>query len=101
MPIRDDFPDEQLLQMNKIIPWFSDIYNYIVASKFPPESSKLYKEKLESDAKYYIWDDLYIPDSEINLVLHFCHSASKGDHYGSTWTARKVLDYGFLLDHHF
>ncbi|RDY14135.1 putative mitochondrial protein, partial [Mucuna pruriens] len=36
-----------------------------------------------------------ILDSEINLVLQFCHAASGGGHYGSTRTARKVLDCGF------
>ncbi|RDX66670.1 hypothetical protein CR513_54536, partial [Mucuna pruriens] len=108
MPIRDNFLDKQLLYMNKITPWFANICNYIVASKFPPKASRLYKEKLESDDKYYIWDDPYlwrlysdqvirrcILDSKIKSVLHFCHSASRGDHCGSTRTARKLLDYGF------
>ncbi|RDY06003.1 gag-pol, partial [Mucuna pruriens] len=79
------------------IPWF-----------FPPEASQLYKEKLKSDVKYYIWDDPYlwrlcndqvihkcISDIEINSVLQFCHAAFGGGHYGSTRTAQKVLDYGF------
>ncbi|RDY04333.1 hypothetical protein CR513_11960, partial [Mucuna pruriens] len=108
MPIRDDFPDEQLLQMNKITPWFADICNFIVASKFPPKASRLYKEKIENYAKYNIWDDSYlwrlysdqvirrcISDSEIKSVLHFCHSASEDCHYGSIWIGRKVLDCGF------
>ncbi|RDX97570.1 Retrovirus-related Pol polyprotein from transposon 17.6, partial [Mucuna pruriens] len=60
---------------------------------------ELYKEKLKSDAKYYIWDGPYlwrhyndqvmrmcIPDTEIKSVQQFC---------GSTRTARKVLDCGF------
>ncbi|RDX70139.1 Retrovirus-related Pol polyprotein from transposon opus, partial [Mucuna pruriens] len=76
-------------------------------NSFPPEASRLYKEKLQSDAKFYIWDDHYlwrlysdkvirrcIPDIEINLVLHFYHSAPGGDHHGSTRTASKVLDCG-------
>ncbi|RDY09839.1 pol, partial [Mucuna pruriens] len=36
-----------------------------------------------------------IPDTKINSVLQFCHVAPGGDNYGSTWTARKVLDCGF------
>ncbi|RDX64393.1 putative mitochondrial protein, partial [Mucuna pruriens] len=36
-----------------------------------------------------------ILDTEINLVLQYCHAAPGGIHYGSTRTARKVLDYGF------
>ncbi|RDX82202.1 Retrovirus-related Pol polyprotein from transposon 17.6, partial [Mucuna pruriens] len=102
MPIRDVFPDKQLLQMNKITPWFADICNFIVTSKFPPEASRLYKEKIENDAKYHMWDDPYlwrlysdqvirrcIIDPEIQSVLHFCHSAFGGGHYGSTRTAWK------------
>ncbi|RDX75376.1 Retrovirus-related Pol polyprotein, partial [Mucuna pruriens] len=100
MPIRDDFPNEQLLQMNKITPLFVDICNFNVAPMFPPEASRLYKEKIENDVKYYIRDDPYlwrlyndqvirrcIPDPEFQSVLHFCHSASGGGHYGSTLTA--------------
>ncbi|RDY09140.1 hypothetical protein CR513_06538, partial [Mucuna pruriens] len=102
MPIRDEFPDEQLLHIKASTPWFADICNY-----FPPEASRPYKEKLQSDAKYYIWDDPYlwrlcsdkvirrcIPDAEINSVLQFCNSTLRGGHYGSTRTARKVLDCG-------
>ncbi|RDX64476.1 hypothetical protein CR513_56970, partial [Mucuna pruriens] len=64
------------------IPWFTDICNYVATSQFPPEASRLYKEKLQSDAKYYMWDDPYlwrlcikqvirrcIPDAEINSHL--------------------------------
>ncbi|RDY14459.1 Retrovirus-related Pol polyprotein from transposon 17.6, partial [Mucuna pruriens] len=108
MPIRDDFPDEQLLRMDTSTPWFTDICNFIVASQFPPKASTLYKEKIKNDAKYYIWDDPYlwkrgsdhvirrcIPDSEINSVLHFCHAKAGGSHHGTTRIARKVLDCGF------
>ncbi|RDY06023.1 hypothetical protein CR513_10061, partial [Mucuna pruriens] len=48
------------MQLNKITPWFADICNFIVASQLPPKASQLYKEKLKSDAKYYIWDDPYL-----------------------------------------
>ncbi|RDX90052.1 Retrovirus-related Pol polyprotein from transposon 17.6, partial [Mucuna pruriens] len=64
-------------------------------SMFPPEASWLYKEKLKSDAKYYIWDDPYlwrlyndqvirrcILDTEIKSVLQFCHAAFGGGHDG-------------------
>ncbi|RDX71163.1 hypothetical protein CR513_49524, partial [Mucuna pruriens] len=86
MPIRDEFPDDQLLHMKTTTPWFADICNYVATSQFPPEASQIYKEKLQSNAKYYIWDDPYlwrlcsdkiirrcIPDAEINSVLQFCH----------------------------
>ncbi|RDX84348.1 hypothetical protein CR513_34611, partial [Mucuna pruriens] len=107
MPIRDEFPDEQLLHIKASTPWFADIVNYVATSQFPPRASRPSKEKLQSDAKYYIWDDPYfwrlcsdkvihrcILDAEINLVLQFCHSTPRGGHYGSTQSARKALDCG-------
>ncbi|RDX87001.1 hypothetical protein CR513_31584, partial [Mucuna pruriens] len=60
MPIRDEFLYEQLLHINMPTPWFIDIYNFVATSQFPPEASRLYKEKLKSDAKYYIWGDPYL-----------------------------------------
>ncbi|RDX91296.1 hypothetical protein CR513_26744, partial [Mucuna pruriens] len=120
MLIRDEFPDKQLLHIKSAIPWFSDICNYVATSYIPPEASRHYKEKIQSDAKHYIWDDPYlwrlcsdkvicrcIPDAEINSVLQFYHSVPGDGHYGPTRTARKVLDCGlywptiFRDAHHF
>ncbi|RDX62939.1 hypothetical protein CR513_58680, partial [Mucuna pruriens] len=114
MLIPDEFPDKLLLHIKASTPWFADIYNYVATSQFPPEASWLYKEKLQSDVKYYIWDDPYlletmqcIPYAEINSVLQFCHLAPGGGHYGSTRTVRKLLDCGlywptiFRDAHHF
>ncbi|RDY12168.1 Retrovirus-related Pol polyprotein, partial [Mucuna pruriens] len=89
MPIKDQFPDEQLLHIKTFTPWFADICNYVATSQYPPEASRLYKEKLQSDAKYYMWDDPYLWRLYSD---QFCHSALGGGHYGSTRTARKVLD---------
>ncbi|RDX82231.1 Retrovirus-related Pol polyprotein, partial [Mucuna pruriens] len=60
MPIRDEFPDEQLLHIKTATPWFADICNFVATAQFPPEASRTYKEKIRSDAKYYIWDDPYL-----------------------------------------
>ncbi|RDX83127.1 putative mitochondrial protein, partial [Mucuna pruriens] len=108
MPIRDKFLQEQLLHITTPTPWFADICNFVAASQFLLGASRLYRERLQNDAKYYIWDDPYlwrlcndqvirrcIPDAEINSVLHFCYTAPEGGHYGSTRTTRKVLDCGF------
>ncbi|RDX70765.1 putative mitochondrial protein, partial [Mucuna pruriens] len=109
-----------LLHIKASTPWFVDICNYVATSQLPPEASRIYKEKLQSDVKYYIWDDpdlwrlcsgkvirRCILDAEINSVLQFYHSAPGGGHSGSTQTARKVLDCGlywptnFRDVHHF
>ena len=109
-PIQDDFPDEQLLELHSttFTPWFADIVNYLVASVFPPDASKAQKDKIKSDAKFYVWDDPYlwrfcsdqvirrcVPDHEIQSVLQFCHASAVGGHLGPQRTARKVLDSGF------
>ncbi|RDX94455.1 Retrovirus-related Pol polyprotein, partial [Mucuna pruriens] len=39
MPIRNEFPDEQLLHITMPTPWFADIYNFVAASQFPLEAS--------------------------------------------------------------
>ncbi|RDY13977.1 Retrovirus-related Pol polyprotein from transposon 17.6, partial [Mucuna pruriens] len=130
VPIRDEFPDEQLLHIKSATPWFADICNYVATSQFPPEASQPYKEKLQNDIRRCIpeavgaflkpWDDPYlwklcsdkvihrcIPKMEIILVLQFCHSTPGGGHYRLTRTARKVLDCGlywpiiFRDAHHF
>ncbi|RDX93681.1 Retrovirus-related Pol polyprotein, partial [Mucuna pruriens] len=85
LPIRDEFPDEHLLHIKSDPPWYADICNFVATSQFPPTASRTYKEKIRSDAKYYVWDDPYlwrlcsdkiihkcIPDTKINSVLQFC-----------------------------
>ncbi|RDY07869.1 Retrovirus-related Pol polyprotein, partial [Mucuna pruriens] len=96
IPIQDEFLDEQILQMTHATPWYADICNCLVSSMYPITASKAVKERLESDAKYYIWDDPYlwrlcngqvtrrcISEFKIKWVLHFCHSMTEGGHYGS------------------
>ncbi|XP_051132516.1 uncharacterized protein LOC127252407 [Andrographis paniculata] len=48
IPVRESFPDEQLLSIATTCPWYADIVNYLVTNEFPT---------FGSDAKYYIWDD--------------------------------------------
>lgn len=33
--IHDDFPDEKLLQLREVTPWYVDLVNYLVAEVFP------------------------------------------------------------------
>ncbi|RDX99831.1 Retrovirus-related Pol polyprotein from transposon 17.6, partial [Mucuna pruriens] len=96
MLIRDDFPNEQLLQIDTSRPWYADICNFLIASIFPPGASRTDREKLKSEAKYYVRDDPYLYNSQVySLVLHFFHSIARGGHYKSTRTAWKVLECRF------
>ncbi|RDX98122.1 hypothetical protein CR513_18968, partial [Mucuna pruriens] len=79
LPIIDDFPDEQLMQLDGIFPWFTNIFNYLNAFTLLPKASRSHQDKIKSE--YYVWDDPYlwkfysdqvirrcIPDHEIQLV---------------------------------
>ncbi|XP_031101912.1 uncharacterized protein LOC116005814 [Ipomoea triloba] len=59
-PLQDDFPDEHLFSVQKTIPWYADIVNYLVTRTLPADLSKSQKDKIKSDAKYYVWDDPYL-----------------------------------------
>ncbi|RDY06827.1 Tf2-11, partial [Mucuna pruriens] len=97
MPIKDEFPDEQLLHITTPTPWFTDICNFVARHLcYTRKDCKMMPNTTSRTIPTY--EDFvmikYIPDTEINSVLQFCHAATGGDHYGSTWTARKVLDCG-------
>ena len=91
-----------------VVPWYTDLVNYLVGRTLPTDRSIAQRVKLKSEAKYYMWDDPYlwkycsnqiirrcVPNSEIQSVLTFCHAYACGGHFGPKRTARKVLDSGF------
>ncbi|XP_027337828.1 uncharacterized protein LOC113851515 [Abrus precatorius] len=108
IPLKDDFPDEQLLELcTSHVPWYADLVNFLVSGIFPINASKIQRDKIKSDAKHYVWDDPYlwkfcndqvirrcVPDEEIPSILQFCHNSVVGGHRGPQRTARKVLDLG-------
>ncbi|XP_027151908.1 uncharacterized protein LOC113751965 [Coffea eugenioides] len=79
VPLRDTFFDEQLFFLNSKLPWYADLVNYLVTSKIPAGWPKAKIDKLRSDAKYFIWDDLYLWKGLFELKS----------------TTRRVLDGGF------
>ncbi|KAL0289231.1 UNVERIFIED_CONTAM: hypothetical protein Scaly_2707900 [Sesamum calycinum] len=98
---------ERLFKMQGMVPWYSVIVNYLVAHTLPTDLSRAQKDKVKSEAKYYVWDDPYlwrfcsdqvvrrcVPNDEHNSVLTFCHNFACGGHFGPKRTARKVLDCG-------
>ncbi|XP_071939350.1 uncharacterized protein [Coffea arabica] len=60
LPLRDSFPEEQLLAIDSSIPWYADIVNFLVTNQLPIGWSKAKRDKLKSDAKHYIWDEPYL-----------------------------------------
>ncbi|KAL2228950.1 UNVERIFIED_CONTAM: Retrovirus-related Pol polyprotein from transposon 17.6 [Sesamum indicum] len=94
-PLKDEFPDEQLLATQGIIPWYADLVNFLATNALPNDLSRAKREKIRSDAKYYVWDDPYlwkycsdqiirrcVPESEVTSILEFCHSHACG---GAFW----------------
>ena len=59
MQIDDNFPDEQLLEIEDIhpVPWFADYVNYLVAKVIPPEFSYQQKKKFFAQLKHYYWEE--------------------------------------------
>ncbi|KAK9125791.1 hypothetical protein Scep_014637 [Stephania cephalantha] len=59
-PLKDDFPDEYIYAVMEDLPWYADLVNYITSGELYPHLSKAQKNKVRSDAKYYVWDDPYL-----------------------------------------
>ena len=108
-PLHDNFPDEYLFSLQETVPWYVDIVNYLVTKTLPDDLSRAQKDKIKSDAKYYVWDDPYlwkhcsdqiirrcVSQQEIPSILTFCHSYACGGHFGPKRTARKILECGLF-----
>ncbi|XP_027158344.1 uncharacterized protein LOC113759962 [Coffea eugenioides] len=74
-PLREAFSEEQLLVVNSSVPWYADIVNFLVTNQLPAGWPKARRDKLKSDAKYYIWDDPYLWRQCSDQVLRRCVSA--------------------------
>ena len=57
--MNDDFPDEQLLaiQDKKLVPWFVDYVNYLVAKVLPPEFSFQLRKRFFAHLKHHYWEE--------------------------------------------
>ncbi|XP_037497834.1 uncharacterized protein LOC119371554 [Jatropha curcas] len=88
-PLDDDFSNEQLFSFQKVIPWYADIVNYLIAGTLPENLTRAAKDKIKRDAKYFVWDDPYlwkfcsdqvirrcVMDVEVPSILKFCHSSA-------------------------
>ena len=87
LPLRDEFPDEHLFSLTQSIPWYADIINFLVTKRYPETFTRAQKDKLKSDAKYYVWDE---------PILQFCHEFACVVHFGPSRTLRKVLECGLF-----
>ncbi|XP_027071577.2 uncharacterized protein [Coffea arabica] len=60
LPLRESFPEKQLLAIDSSVPWYADIVNFLVTNQLPAVWPKTKRDNLKSDAKHYIWDDPYL-----------------------------------------
>ncbi|XP_062109887.1 uncharacterized protein LOC133821759 [Humulus lupulus] len=108
LPLHERFPDEQLLAMQEVIPWYADIVNYLASKELPSDLTQAQRNKIKHDARHYIWDEPYlwkyctdqiirrcVPESEFRSILAFCHAYACGGHFGPKRAARKIFDSGF------
>ena len=90
---QDVFANKQLLTIT-IVPWFADIVNYLASRHLSVDYTKAGRDKLRSDAKYYVWNDpdllkhcsdqvirRCVPNNEFPSILTFCHSYTCGGHF--------------------
>ncbi|KAL0428255.1 UNVERIFIED_CONTAM: Retrovirus-related Pol polyprotein from transposon.6, partial [Sesamum latifolium] len=52
-PLKDEFPNEHLLAAQETTPWYADLVNFLATHTLPKDLSRT-KEKIRSDAKYYV-----------------------------------------------
>ena len=53
LPIVDDLPGEQLLKINKRVPWYADIVNYLTCEVLPLFLDYHQKKKLFWDEPFF------------------------------------------------
>ncbi|KAL0373146.1 UNVERIFIED_CONTAM: Retrovirus-related Pol polyprotein from transposon.6 [Sesamum calycinum] len=59
-PLNDEFPDEHLHIVRGITPWYADLVNFLVTGTLPRDLPRARKDKIRSEAKYFVWDDPYL-----------------------------------------
>ncbi|XP_048492975.1 uncharacterized protein LOC125493556 [Beta vulgaris subsp. vulgaris] len=87
LPIDDSFPDDKLLAVTFVTPWYADFTNFCVSGETPQELSYQERKKFLHDPKKYFWDDplLYklcadtiyrqcIPEWEVHEIMKHSHS---------------------------
>nr|GEU53245.1 DNA-directed DNA polymerase [Tanacetum cinerariifolium] len=106
---KDEFPDEHLFAVQTTNPWYTDFVNYLVTKTLPGDLSRAQQNKINNDAKFYVWDDPYlwkhcsdqiirrcVKDKKIQSILEFCRSHVCGGHFGPKRTDRKILECGLF-----
>ncbi|XP_073025192.1 uncharacterized protein [Primulina eburnea] len=90
--IQETFPDEQLFEVNTVIPWFADIANFLSCGTLPPDLSYHQKKKFVHDIKFYYWDDPFVYKSVKHKVALAYHPQSNGQAEVSNREIKQILE---------
>ncbi|XP_071917076.1 uncharacterized protein [Coffea arabica] len=91
-PLKDAFPEEHLFSLNSQLPWYADLVNYLVTGDFPAGWPKSKKDKLKSDAKYFIWDDPYLWKRCADQIMRRCVSETNGQAEVTNREIKSILE---------
>ncbi|CAN6556588.1 unnamed protein product [Malus baccata var. baccata] len=74
LPLKESFPDEQLLAVTHQVPWYADIANYLASGEIPSEFSYQQRKKFLSTVKHYFWDEPYLFKHCQDQIIRRCTS---------------------------
>ena len=72
LPLRDSFPDKQLLRLSDTEPWYGDIVNYITNRIFPSSMTSQGKKRFVFNARQYFWSDPYLFKHGADQIIRRC-----------------------------
>ncbi|XP_075492512.1 uncharacterized protein LOC142530565 [Primulina tabacum] len=90
--IQETFPDEQLFEINSVLPWFADIANFLSCGTLPPDLSYHEKKKFVHDIKFYYWDDPFVYKSVKHKVALAYHPQANGLAEVSNREIKQILE---------
>lgn len=106
--VDDQLPDEHLFSISMLSPWFADISNYLVTTKFPPNLSSREKRRIIRKRAPFTWiggnlfklgpDQILrrcIREEELFDILSACHDGPCGGHVSSKRTTFEALQAGY------
>ncbi|XP_075475699.1 uncharacterized protein LOC142509748 [Primulina tabacum] len=96
--IQETYPDEQLFEVNSVLPWFADIANFLSCGTLLPDLSHHQKKRFFHDVKFFLWDDPFVykrcidqvirrcvDGVEAHQILEQCHSSPYAVDFVSKW----------------
>ena len=79
--LEERFLGDQLFSTSVTLLWYANIVNYLVTNVLPYDLSTAQRDKLKSDAKYYVWDDPYLWKHCADQVIRRCIPETEYLHY--------------------